>query len=184
MSAIMGAVMKLVSGILLAVAAGLAACEQHDGVPAAGPATAPGPDGSAWRTIDGSATAATGAADQEMAAVIAQARSTAKDARERWAALGAANRAGWAVKWAAPTIEGGVEHVWIRPTAWSRHRIEGWLASPPQNPLACGRFVGELVSFPAEELSDWVQFTDGTVEGPRQGGFTIELLEQRHGQPR
>jgi len=169
--------------MLVAVAAVLAACEQHDGVPAAGPAAAPGPDGSAWRTIDGSATAVTGAVDPQLAAAITRARSTAGDARQRWAALGASNRAGWAVKWAAPTTEGGVEHVWIRPTTWSRHRIEGWLASPPQNPLACGHLLGELVSFPAEELSDWVQFTEGTSQGPRQGGFTIDLLEQRHGRP-
>jgi len=183
MSAIMGGVvMRPRSGILVLVLVVLAACEQHDGVPAR-PAAAPGPDGSAWRMVDGSATTAAGAADAELATAIARARSTADDARRRWSAEPAADRAGWAVKWAAPTTEGQVEHVWIRPTAWSRHRIEGWLASPPQSPLACGRVVGELVSFPAEELSDWVQFTDGPVEGPRQGGFTIELFEQRHGSP-
>ena len=124
--------------MLVAVTVVLAACEQHNGVPAAGPAAAPGPDGSAWRTIDGSATAAAGAADTELASAIARARSTAQDARQRWATDPAANRAGWAVKWAAPTTEGGVEHVWIRPTAWSRHRIEGWLASPPQKGTEAG----------------------------------------------
>ncbi len=170
--------------MLVAVPVVAAACEEHNAVPAGRPAAAPGPDGSAWRIIDGSAATAAAAADPELAAAIARARSTAGDARQRWATDSAADRRSrWAVKWAAPTTEGGVEHVWIRPTSWSHHRIEGWLASPPQSPLACGRIAGELVSFPAEELSDWVHFTDGTIEGPRQGGFTIELLQRRHGQP-
>jgi uncharacterized protein YegJ (DUF2314 family) len=47
----------------------------------------------------------------------------------------------------------------------------------------CGRKAGELVSFPVEELSDWLHLLDGTIEGGREGGFTIDLLEQRHGPP-
>jgi hypothetical protein len=51
-----------------------------------------------------------------------------------------------------------VEHVWVRPVSWSRFRIEGRLAS-------------------------WLHLLDGTIDGRREGGFTIDLLEQRHGPP-
>jgi uncharacterized protein YegJ (DUF2314 family) len=110
------------------------------------------------------------------------ARATAGRARQRWRA-DPAGRGSWAVKWASPTVDGGVEHVWVQPLAWSRFRVEGRLTSPPRLPLACGRQAGDLVSFPAEELSDWVHLLDGTVDGRREGGYTIDVLVRRHGPP-
>jgi uncharacterized protein YegJ (DUF2314 family) len=162
-----------------------AACEQGEPPRALDPPPQTTPDvGSAWRTLDGSAgVAVAGSADDPvLAAAIERARSTAGRARERWQA-DPKGRDAWAVKWAAPTVGGDVEHVWVRPLAWSRFRIEGRLASPPQAELACGRQAGDLVSFPAEELSDWLHLLDGTLDGRREGGFTIDALERRHGPP-
>jgi uncharacterized protein YegJ (DUF2314 family) len=120
--------------------------------------------------------------DPNLAEAVGRAQASAEEARRRWRADPAGGD-DWAVKWAAPTVGGGVEHVWIRPVTWSRFRIEGWLVSHPQAKLLCGRKAGELVSFPAEELSDWVHLADGTMDGRREGGFTIDLLEHRHGRP-
>ncbi|MHC4210936.1 MAG: DUF2314 domain-containing protein [Planctomycetota bacterium] len=163
----------------------LAACEQQEPPPALEPPPVTTADaGSSWRTLDGSdgAAVAAEANDPILAEAIDRARATAEQARRRWQADPAGGDT-WSIKWAAPTAGGGVEHVWVRPLSWSRFRIEGRLASPPQARLLCGRKAGELVSFPAEELSDWLHLLDGTTDGRREGGFTIDLLEQRHGRP-
>ncbi|MHC4710048.1 MAG: DUF2314 domain-containing protein [Planctomycetota bacterium] len=162
-----------------------AACERQDPPPALEPPPAtPADAGSAWRMQDGSARIAVAAEpdDPQLAEAIERARSTAEQARRRWRA-GPGEGGSWAIKWAAPTVRGGVEHVWVRPVSWSRFRIEGRLASPPHAELVCGRKAGELVSFPVEEMSDWLHLLDGTIDGRREGGFTIDLLEQRHGPP-
>jgi uncharacterized protein YegJ (DUF2314 family) len=162
-----------------------AACEKQEPPPPLEPPAATAVDASsAWRTLDGSAGTAVAveADDPKLAEAIERARASAEQARRRWGADPAGGGT-WAVKWAAPTVGGGVEHVWVRPVSWSRFRIEGRLASPPQAELLCGRKAGELVSFPADELSDWLHLADGTADGRREGGFTIDLLEQRHGRP-
>jgi uncharacterized protein YegJ (DUF2314 family) len=166
--------------ILLAVG-----CEGQDPPPTLEPpAATPADAGSAWRIEDGSAriAVAAGADDTKLAEAIARARKTADEARQRWQA-GPGEGGTWAIKWAAPAVGGGVEHVWVRPVSWSRFRVEGRLASPPQAELVCGRSAGEPVSFPIEELSDWLHLLDGTIDGRREGGYTIDLLEQRHGPP-
>ena len=92
----------------------------------------------------------------------------------------------WAVKWAARTIDGAVEHVWVRPATWSAFRIEGVLASRPMSELECAKAAGELVSFPIEELSDWRYDTgrrDGQGRPIIEGDFTAAVLEARFGQP-
>ncbi|MHC4415898.1 MAG: DUF2314 domain-containing protein [Planctomycetota bacterium] len=123
--------------------------------------------------------------DPELAAAIARARATVEDARRRWLATPAGgDRGGWAVKWAAPAVDGPVEHVWVRPESWTGFRIEGRLASPPHHELLCGRVQGERVGFPVEELTDWVHLIDGAIDGRREGGFTIDLLEERLGPPK
>lgn len=116
--------------------------------------------------------------DLVLSAAIDKARATADETRGRWVAATPEQRSRWAVKWAAPTADGGVEHVWVRPVNWSAYRIEGVLDSPPQSPLACGKTTGELVGFPIEELSDWIYAADGDFAGRREGGFTIEALEK------
>jgi uncharacterized protein YegJ (DUF2314 family) len=115
---------------------------------------------------------------------IDEARTTAAEARRRWTGGDLDARSRWAIKWAAETIDGGVEHVWIMPvTSWTEHRIEGVLASEPHRPLLSGRVVGDPVSLPADDLSDWAHFIDGDRAGPREGGFTIDALSEQFGEP-
>ncbi len=77
----------------------------------------------------------------------------------------------------------------MRPLHWSAFRIEGVLASTPANQLTSGKTLGDLVSFPIEELSDWIRYSSdaplagGEFDRPYEGGFTVKLLEKRHGKP-
>jgi hypothetical protein len=89
-----------------------------------------------------------------------------------------------AVPATAGTVPGtGVEHVWVQPIEWSTFRIEGPLATKPTHDLACGKTANELVSFPVDELSDWIYLPDGDFHGKREGGFTVQVLERRFGKP-
>lgn len=116
--------------------------------------------------------------DPAMTAAIAEARATAAEARARWALASSDEREWWSVKWGAPTTSGDIEHIWVTPVSWSGFRIEGWLANEPIAELECGRRLGQMVSFPIDELSDWVHFLEQRFDGPREGGFTIDALEQ------
>jgi uncharacterized protein YegJ (DUF2314 family) len=159
---------------LVAIAPGGCGGDGSDRAPA--PAPAPG----TAETVDASPATIVRvpaeAADRELQQAMNQARATAGAARSRWLAAPPEERRHWAVKWAAPTADGSIEHVWVRPAAWSRFRVEGVLESEPVHDLASGHGAGDLVSFPFEELSDWVR---ADPAGPREGGFTLEVLERR-----
>ena len=141
---------------------------------------------SPWQIAHGSAHVAVAqeADDPALAQAIAEAHRTVDQARQRWLNSTEEARSQWTVKWAAPNVAGGVEHVWVKPILyWSPFRIEGQLASPPQTELASGKDLGQTVSFPIEELSDWAYLTEGRIDGEHEGGFTVELFERRYGQP-
>jgi uncharacterized protein YegJ (DUF2314 family) len=126
------------------------------------------------------------AAHELLAAAVEQARQTADEAREQWRHSPESHRHHWAVKWAAPVSDdaGAVEHVWVCPLHWSQFRVEGVLLSEPDRPLEISSgsghatAVGDIVSFPADELSDWVRWRIGQPNGERDGGFTIDALER------
>jgi uncharacterized protein YegJ (DUF2314 family) len=138
-----------------------------------------------WESIEGATLVAlpTEGEDPEMDAAIAQAQATAEQARQHWTDATGDDRDRWAVKWAAPSTDGRIEHVWVRPESWSSHRIEGTLLSPPVTNLLCGRVRGESVSFPLAELTDWLHAPAPGSSLPPEGGFTVRLLEQRYGDP-
>ncbi|MCA9296974.1 MAG: DUF2314 domain-containing protein, partial [Phycisphaerales bacterium] len=116
-----------------------------------------------------------------LAAAIARARESAEEARLSWQGAPPEDHARWWVKWAAPTQTGGVEHVWIQPDKWSAFRLEGTLTSTPTRELACGRTLGDRVSFPADELSDWLFVVDPGPPPLHRGGFTIDALDDAFG---
>jgi uncharacterized protein YegJ (DUF2314 family) len=156
-------------------------------------ADADAPAGNDWREIDGSPQVAlpADADDEALAAAIARARATAEQARLRWRGTPPEQRRGWAIRWAAPTADGAIEYLWVEPISWSRHRIEGRLANPPQRELACGKDLDELVGFPIAQLADWIgppgEGATAAAEGESAtgeaftGGFTVRLMRQRHG---
>ncbi len=125
-------------------------------------------------------------ADEQAALIgdaVQEARATAETARLRWVEDGDAATGRWAIKWAAPTKAGTTEYLWVEPIRWSPFRVEGRLASAPHDPLTSGRQVNEPVNFPVEQLIDWVRFAEPDFSGAREGGFTIDALAARFGDP-
>lgn len=123
-----------------------------------------------------------------LARATAEARRTANDARERWTIAKAAEHRLWAVKWAAPLADSSsgdhvppMEYVWVQPVNWSPFRIEGVLLSVPTAPLECRRVQGEMVSFPIDELSDWMHFASESPGAAFEGGYTVRVLEEKYG---
>ena len=120
--------------------------------------------------------------DPELQEAIDAARSTSEGARNRWAE--ATDRDSWLIKWEAPLVDGGIEYLWVRPEIWTPHRIEGVLANAPQHQLEFDAAAGDRVSFPAEQLADWIHFLpDGSGDGEFEGGTTHRLILERHGPP-
>jgi uncharacterized protein YegJ (DUF2314 family) len=160
-------------------------CEEHAPTPPSDSGTAAGVQPSLWHRIDDRYLVAVPdeASDEALAAATAEARRTADEARETWQVTPPARRDHWAIKWAAPTEDEGVEQVWVQPLHWSPFRIEGRLVSEPRAALVCGKRGGDLVSFPADELTDWIHLPTGDWNGPREGGFTVKVLEERYGKP-
>lgn len=115
--------------------------------------------------------------DQALAEAIAEAQASLDDARRQWADASAEQRQRWAIKWAAELVDGGIEHLWLRPTSWNAHRIEGVLLSQPTAELLSGRRRGEIVAITPGDVSDWVHFTSEDGDD-YEGGFTIALIEE------
>jgi len=127
------------------------------------------------------------ALSQALAAATAEARRTAPEAAAGFNAAPRREReTRWFIKWAAriePTEPSRAEHaersehLWVRPLTWSAHRVEGVLLTSPREAMI-GKSPGDFVAFSTDELSDWVRLLDNTLEGPRQGGFTLDVLER------
>jgi uncharacterized protein YegJ (DUF2314 family) len=127
--------------------------------------------------------------DPNLVAAIAKARATSAEARQNWLKADETQRQNWYIKWAAPTADQSVEHVWVQPINWSQFRVEGRLVNAPVRELIDGKAEGDVVSFPIEELSDWIHAanaTSGAIDfnAPYEGGYTVKLLQQKFGSPR
>jgi uncharacterized protein YegJ (DUF2314 family) len=127
------------------------------------------------------------ALSQALAAASAEARRTAPEAAISFnAATRRERETRWFIKWAVriepagePPPDGAErsEHLWVRPLTWSAHRVEGVLLTSPHE-ATIGKSPGDFVAFSTDELSDWARLLDDTLEGPRQGGFTLDVLER------
>lgn len=173
----------VIAGVAVLVGIG---CESEDSPPPRRANTAPATEAappSPWRIVDDSAQIAIDDDDvaAQLEAATAQALATLGNARSRWEAAEADTRDQWWIKWAAPSIDERPEYLWVRPVSWSKFRVEGVLASPPQLELPSGRGLGDLVSFPVEEIADWMYLPDGSLDSGREGGFTVDVLESRYG---
>jgi uncharacterized protein YegJ (DUF2314 family) len=123
------------------------------------------------------------ASDEELIRATDEAHVAAIQAREDWRNSPPEERTRWAIKWAAPTFDDRIEYVWVCPVSWTEHRIEGILANPPQNELACARTMGERVSFSAAQMTDWLHYLTDDPTGPFEGGYTVKVLAKRFGTP-
>lgn len=154
-----------------------------------------------WKNLQDSTVVAVEDAtvEQSLKRATEEAQRTLPDARMRWVVASPSRRLLWAVKWAsprnvnapgelsanreAPADHGSVEHVWVQPVTWSAFRIEGTLLSNPTAPLEAGKTRGETVSFPIDEVSDWIHFAGEESDAAFEGGFTVRVLEERYGKP-
>lgn len=181
--------------------ASLCGCDQQPsdaGPPSTAPAAAPRPV--LWKQIEGESVVAVDEprVQRELEKATAEARRTLDDARQRWSVSKPAERGLWAVKWAAPlgaalpstthaaepstrVSSDSTEHVWVQPLTWSAFRIEGVLLSTPTAPLECGRRAGERVSFPIDEVSDWIHFATAQGDSAFEGGYTVKVLREHFG---
>ena len=141
---------------------------------------------SAWVHTPGESTARVvlnADALEELAPLIAQAQKTAPAAREQFNDSLPHEQLNFLVLWQTRTTDGSREFVWVRPVSWSPFRIEGDLLSEPTATLESGGLPGELVSFPVEELADWV-ILDANIPGrAAKGAATLSAIEQRVGTP-
>ncbi|MGI9014822.1 MAG: DUF2314 domain-containing protein [Phycisphaerales bacterium] len=171
------------------------ATSSHDTDSASDPSRNTAPEKPAWQQQDdGSWTIAhvnqNTAFERDLQIAIEKARSTLADAQLAWEAADANERQRWLVKWAVTADhatrgdtpeEGVIEYLWVRPVTWSDFRVEGVLVSSPVHEV--GVAIGDPVAFPIESVADWVYCLEGSMSGPRQGGFTIEVLESHFGKP-
>lgn len=68
-----------------------------------------------------------------------------------------------------------VEHIWVRSVTFKDGKFSGILANDPFN---ANYSVGDAVSVPVEEISDWVIFKP---DRSYQGGFTQKVLLKKAG---
>lgn len=164
------------------ILAGATGCGEHEAPPPdATPAEPVADPGSDWRQLPETVVLELSESDLEaFRDAAARARAAAPSARDRFTPAAPGEPDAWFALVALPVERGeGSETVWVAVDAWSEHRIEGRLASPPSRPLRDGRTAGDTVSFSTEELLDWLHRPRGSrVE---EGGFTIDALEARRG---
>lgn len=170
--------------IMASVSFGCVSCDKPEETPPPVVREAP-PAPSPWRATSVGATLSLDddAVENLLADAIAEAQRTAPEARRRWAEVTDANDQAWAVQCAATTIDGRTEYIWVRPTHWSAHRVEGVILSEPENELLGGEGKGDSMAFAADDLTDWLH-QRRTRRGVNQdGGFTIAALESAFGPP-
>jgi len=167
---------------LLIVLSTLQACDQSDHDISKQTSTAQ--QSSAWVRDEVSSHAVlTSDAVNALAESIEEAQRTAHEAREQFNKALPHERVRYALQWMARTVDGSREFVWVRPVEWSPFRIEGVLLSQPTGELEVGAVPGELVSFPIEELADWVILDDNHPGTAVKGATTLNAIEQRIGTP-
>lgn len=77
---------------------------------------------------------------------------------------------------AAP--DGSHEHVWLGDVAYRDGIFTGLVTSKPEKPISVK--FGEKASVKLADVTDWMILKGGASEG----GYTVDLLLRRQGQPR
>ena len=111
--------------------------------------------------------------DVEMNQAIGEAKKRWPEFTARYASAKPGEQ--FSVKHPFPTKNGGNEHIWIGITEIADGRITGTIDNEPIAPI--GHEIGDRVTFPIGEISDWLIMTEGTQE--MTGGFTIKVMMAR-----
>jgi uncharacterized protein YegJ (DUF2314 family) len=75
-------------------------------------------------------------------------------------------------KWPV-TEDGKTEHLWVRVTKLETDTVHGVVENAPVDLRKVK--IGEKVSFPARQISDWMYLEGGKLNG----GYTVEVLRKR-----
>lgn len=80
---------------------------------------------------------------------------------------------GYSLKFALPTPDGELEHIWFSPTRIQGDRITGECANDPVS--IPGLKIGDTRTVTREDISDWMIL----VGNKCFGGYTIRVLAKR-----
>ncbi len=108
--------------------------------------------------------------DPEMVAAIATAKETLSFFEENWETM---KSDGYSLKFALPTTDDGLEHIWFSPTKIQGDKITGECANDPAK--IPGLKIGDTRTVSRDDVSDWMI----VVENKCYGGYTIRVLAKR-----
>ena len=108
--------------------------------------------------------------DAEMLAAIESAKASLGFFEQNWQAM---ESDGYSLKFALPTTDGGVEHIWFSPTKIQGDKITGVCANVPEN--IPGLKLGDTRTVSRDDVSDWMI----VVGNKCYGGYTIRVLARR-----
>jgi uncharacterized protein YegJ (DUF2314 family) len=108
--------------------------------------------------------------DAEMNDAISTAKKTLSFFEKNWQTM---ESDGVSVKFAIPTSDGELEHIWFTPTAFNGNEVTGRCANDPVKVPSLK--LGDIRTVSRDDVSDWM-----IVIGNRCfGGYTIRVLAQR-----
>ena len=84
----------------------------------------------------------------------------------------------FSVESAFPAQDGSKLHLWIGDVVYRNGTFEGTITTKPLKPTSIA--YGEKVTVARKDITDWMILRSGKSEG----GYTVELLLRREGQPR
>lgn len=108
--------------------------------------------------------------DAEMNAAISTAKKTLPFFEKNWQTM---ESDGVSVKFAVPTSDGELEHIWFTPTSFNGNEVTGRCANDPVKVPSLK--LGDIRTVSRDDVSDWM-----IIVGNRCfGGYTIRVLSQR-----
>lgn len=109
--------------------------------------------------------------DAEMIAAIETARNTFEFFEENWKTM---ENDGYSLKFALPTMDGELEHIWFSPTNIQGDSVTGECANDPE--AIPGLKPGDIRTVSRNDVTDWMI----VVGNQCFGGYTIRVLANRH----
>ena len=108
--------------------------------------------------------------DADMNAAMETALGTFSFFEENWQTM---ENDGYSLKFALPTTDGEVEHIWFSPTSIQGDKITGECANDPVK--VAGLKLGGIRTVARDDISDWMII----VGNQCYGGYTIRVLAKR-----
>ena len=109
--------------------------------------------------------------DPEMVQAIKTAKETFGFFENNWQTM---TNDGYSLKFALPTADGELEHIWFSPTKIEGDKITGECANDPAN--IPGLKIGDSRTVSRDDVTDWMIL----VGNQCYGGYTIRILAKRN----